>query len=77
MSVTIALRDDKFTAHFAGIRRKWESEGIFIFINLRLILPALGESGKAKEFLFSPSDSAADIAQYVFDNWPEVYLRLG
>lgn len=27
-------------------------------------------SGKTKEFLFSPSDSAADIAQHVFDNWP-------
>jgi hypothetical protein len=35
-------------------------------INLRLILV----SGKTKEFLFSPSDSAADIAQHVFDNWP-------
>jgi hypothetical protein len=40
-------------------------------INLRLILPAFGESGKAKEFLFSPNDSAADIAQYVFDHWPD------
>lgn len=40
-------------------------------INLRLILPAYGESGKAKEFLFSPNDSAADIAQYVFEHWPE------
>lgn len=36
-------------------------------INLRLILV----SGKTKEFLFSPSDSAGDIAQHVFDNWPE------
>ncbi|XP_049837599.1 ubiquitin-like protein 3 isoform X1 [Schistocerca gregaria] len=36
-------------------------------INLRLILV----SGKTKEFLFSPSDSAGDIAQTVFDNWPE------
>jgi len=34
-------------------------------------LPAFGESGKAKEFLFSPNDSAADIAQYVFDHWPD------
>ena len=40
-------------------------------INLRLILPAYGESGKAKEFLFSPNDSAADIAQYVFEHWPD------
>lgn len=36
-------------------------------INLRLILV----SGKTKEFLFSPSDSAGDIAQTVFDQWPE------
>nr|CAD7459390.1 unnamed protein product [Timema tahoe] len=36
-------------------------------INLRLILV----SGKTKEFLFSPSDSAGEIAQTVFDNWPE------
>jgi len=36
-------------------------------INLRLILV----SGKCKEFLFSPSGSAGDIAQYVFDNWPD------
>lgn len=35
-------------------------------INLRLILV----SGKTKEFLFNASDSAGDIAQYVFDNWP-------
>lgn len=39
----------------------------FFQINLRLILV----SGKTKEFLFSPSDSAGDIAQTVFDNWPE------
>ncbi|XP_061658339.1 ubiquitin-like protein 3a isoform X1 [Syngnathoides biaculeatus] len=35
-------------------------------INLRLILV----SGKTKEFLFSPDDSAADIAKHVYDNWP-------
>jgi len=28
-------------------------------------------SGKTREFLFSPEDSAFEIAQYVFDNWPE------
>lgn len=39
----------------------------YLQINLRLILV----SGKTKEFLFSPSDSAGDIAQYVFENWPE------
>uniref|UniRef100_A0A803Y5P2 Ubiquitin-like protein 3 n=1 Tax=Meleagris gallopavo TaxID=9103 RepID=A0A803Y5P2_MELGA len=37
-----------------------------IKINLRLILV----SGKTKEFLFSPNDSAADIAKHVYDNWP-------
>lgn len=36
-------------------------------INLRLILV----SGKTKEFIFSPNDSAGDIAQAIFDNWPE------
>jgi hypothetical protein len=36
-------------------------------INLRLILV----SGKTKEFVFSPNDSAGDIAQHVFDSWPE------
>jgi len=40
-------------------------------INLRLILPAYGESGKAKEFLFSPNESAGEIAQHVYDHWPE------
>lgn len=45
--------------------------GFFLFsfvlqINLRLILV----SGKTKEFLFSPNDSAADIAKHVYDNWP-------
>ncbi|XP_069954288.1 ubiquitin-like protein 3 [Cherax quadricarinatus] len=43
----------------------------FVFqINLRLILV----SGKTKEFLFSPSESAGDIAQFVFDNWPEEWV---
>ncbi|CAB3241505.1 unnamed protein product [Arctia plantaginis] len=36
-------------------------------INLRLILV----SGKTKEFVFSPVDSAGDIAIHVYDNWPE------
>lgn len=40
---------------------------LFVFqINLKLILV----SGKTKEFLFSPNDSAADIAKHVYDNWP-------
>lgn len=39
----------------------------FFQVNLKLILV----SGKTKEFLFSPSESAGDIAQHVFDHWPE------
>uniref|UniRef100_A0A667XSC5 Ubiquitin-like protein n=1 Tax=Myripristis murdjan TaxID=586833 RepID=A0A667XSC5_9TELE len=39
---------------------------LYFCINLRLILV----SGKTKEFLFSPNDSAADIAKHVYDNWP-------
>ena len=35
-------------------------------INLRLILV----SGKTKDFLFRPNESAGEIAQFVFDNWP-------
>ena len=35
-------------------------------VNLRLILV----SGKTKDFLFRPNESAGEIAQYVFDNWP-------
>lgn len=42
-------------------------------INLRLILV----SGKTKEFLFSPSDSAGDIAHHVFENWPEGTFIIG
>lgn len=36
-------------------------------INLRLILV----SGKTHEFLFSPSDSAAEITDHVYTHWPE------
>jgi hypothetical protein len=35
-------------------------------VNLRLILV----SGKTKDFLFRPNESAGEISQYVFDNWP-------
>ena len=35
-------------------------------INLGLILVR----GKTKELLFSPNDSASDIAKHVSDNWP-------
>ena len=41
-------------------------------INLRLILV----SGKTKDFQFRPSESAGDIAQYVFDSWPSGEYRL-
>ncbi|CAF0829048.1 unnamed protein product [Adineta ricciae] len=36
-------------------------------INLKLILV----SGKTAEFQFRPTTTAADIAKYVFENWPE------
>ncbi|XP_037083687.1 ubiquitin-like protein 3 [Pollicipes pollicipes] len=36
-------------------------------INLRLIMV----SGKSREFLFGTYHSAGDIAQFVFDTWPE------
>ena len=48
---------------------KWLGSCIFDFhlqINLRLILV----SGKTREFLFVHSDSAADITEYVYNNWP-------
>lgn len=35
-------------------------------VNLRLILV----SGKTREFLFVHADSAADITEYVYNNWP-------
>lgn len=43
-----------------------QSIAVYFQINLRLILV----SGKTKEFLFSPNDSASDIAKHVYDNWP-------
>lgn len=43
------------------------SSSLLSQINLRLILV----SGKTKEFLFSPSDSAGEIAKIVFEQWPE------
>ncbi|KAI6217823.1 Ubiquitin-like protein 3 [Aphelenchoides fujianensis] len=36
-------------------------------VNLKLILV----SGRTHEFQFSPSSSATEVCQYVFDNWPE------
>uniref|UniRef100_A0A9J7YYK7 Ubiquitin-like 3b n=1 Tax=Cyprinus carpio carpio TaxID=630221 RepID=A0A9J7YYK7_CYPCA len=35
-------------------------------VNLRLILV----SGKTQDFIFSPNDSATEIARHVFENWP-------
>jgi hypothetical protein len=36
-------------------------------INLKLILV----SGKTAEFQFRPTTTAADVAKYVYENWPE------
>lgn len=54
-----------FPLPFVFITPKWQQQRQQI--NLRLILV----SGKTKEFLFSPSDSAGDIALTVFENWPD------
>jgi hypothetical protein len=35
-------------------------------VNLKLILV----SGRTHEFQFSPSSSASEVCQYVFDTWP-------
>lgn len=68
------LKKKQFLNNLSGSYRdstnvnKNNMKKLFLFqINLRLILV----SGKTKEFLFSPSDSAGDIAQHVFDNWPD------
>ncbi|XP_033631474.1 ubiquitin-like protein 3 [Asterias rubens] len=37
-------------------------------IILRLIHPM---NGNSKEFMFTPNDSASDVAQFVFENWPQ------
>ncbi|CAK6969048.1 ubiquitin-like protein 3a [Scomber scombrus] len=54
--------------HWSGERKTEQNLSLSsgTVINLRLILV----SGKTKEFLFSPNDSAADIAKHVYDNWP-------
>ena len=41
---------------------------LFTQVLLRLIHPM---NGNSQEFVFSPHDSAADVAQHVFDNWPQ------
>lgn len=45
---------------------------VYFQINLRLILV----SGKTKEFLFNPTDSAGEISQNVFESWPTGKLIL-
>lgn len=55
-----------FYFHLSGYICKMSNGVPADMINLRLILV----SGKTKEFLFSPNDSAADIAKHVYDNWP-------
>ncbi|XP_001177227.1 ubiquitin-like protein 3 [Strongylocentrotus purpuratus] len=37
-------------------------------VTLRIIHPM---NGNNKEFNFVPEDTASDVSQYVFDNWPE------
>jgi hypothetical protein len=32
-------------------------------------------TGKTKDFLFDPNDSATDIAQFVFDHWPQDWIE--
>ncbi|KAF9422126.1 hypothetical protein HW555_002147 [Spodoptera exigua] len=62
---------DEFLAVELLFRTKSNKEVLYLIlmypINLRLILV----SGKTKEFVFSPVDSAGDIAIHVYDNWPE------
>ncbi|RUS76749.1 hypothetical protein EGW08_015480 [Elysia chlorotica] len=40
-------------------------------INLKLIL----FDGKTHEFLFCPSDTAADIAEHVYTHWPDDWTK--
>ena len=59
--------------HYLELRdKKIGSEPL---INIRLILV----SGKTKDFKFLLSESAGDISQFVFDNWPagKKRVRLG
>uniref|UniRef100_A0A915HQU1 CDK5RAP1-like protein n=1 Tax=Romanomermis culicivorax TaxID=13658 RepID=A0A915HQU1_ROMCU len=44
---------------------------IVLQIGLRLIIV----SGKTHDFAFLPSTSASDVAQYVFDHWPEDWQK--
>ncbi|XP_071949876.1 ubiquitin-like protein 3 [Antedon mediterranea] len=37
-------------------------------IGLRLIHPV---NGNSKEYFFTPNDSATDVVNHVFDNWPQ------
>lgn len=58
---------EKLYLHLVTILMKEKKFILLLQINLRLILV----SGKTKEFLFSPLDSAGEIAKTVFDIWPE------
>ncbi|KPJ14771.1 Ubiquitin-like protein 3 [Papilio machaon] len=59
--------DDNLNANWNGRATEITKITMISKINLRLILV----SGKTKEFVFSPVDSAGDIAVHVYDNWPE------
>ena len=48
-----------------------ETIRVHVFAVLQINLRLMMVSGRNAEFLFSASDSAADITQHVFDNWPE------
>jgi len=61
---SLRAADWRFSASFSTMPRSSIPEDK---INLRLIMV----SGKTKDYLFKPSDSAGDIAQFIFDNWPE------
>ena len=43
---------------------------MFVQINLRLLLP----DGKSQDFPFPPSASGSEIAEHVFENWPEQWI---
>ena len=73
-SAVSSLRSNRLPRHrrndciIGGFAARLTSHRARLFqINLRLILV----SGQSREYLFDASDSAGDIAQFVFDTWPE------
>lgn len=60
----------KFKSKSIKFREK-TNQNVYFFLSFQINLRLILVSGKTKEFLFSPSDSAGGIAQTVFDNWPE------